>query len=73
MAKKHEKHDKSGDHGEGNHNGHNHAAANGHMDEIEYAPLAQDTRAWGQTLAITGVRLIDGTGDDPIERATVMR
>ncbi len=74
MAKKHEKHDKSDDHehGKDNHDGHNHAAANGHVDEIEYAPLAQPARPWGQTLAITGVRLIDGSGADPIERATVI-
>ncbi|HEY7339831.1 MAG TPA: amidohydrolase family protein [Ktedonobacterales bacterium] len=72
MAKKHEKHDKSDDHGKGNRN---HAGANGHMGEVgevEYAPLAQPARAWGQTLAITGVRLIDGTGADPIEQATVV-
>ena len=75
MAKKHEKHDKSddhGNHGKGNLDGHTHAAANGHVDEVEFAPLAQAARPWGQTLAITGVRLIDGTGGDPIERATVI-
>ncbi len=78
MAKKHEKHDKNDRHGKDGHDEHNHehnhTAANGHMGEgeIEYAPLGQTASAWGQTLAITGVRLIDGTGADPVERATVV-
>jgi imidazolonepropionase-like amidohydrolase len=69
MAKKHEKHDKSGKNGKSEQD---HVVANGHGYELEHAPLAPNARSWGQTLAITGVRLIDGTGVDPIEQATVV-
>lgn len=81
MAKKHERHDKDhkgdsdADHGKSGKGEHNHAAANGHagdIGEVGYAALPQTVSAWGQTLAITGVRLIDGTGADPVERATVV-
>ena len=34
--------------------------------------MAPTASAWGKTIAITGVRLIDGTGADPVERATVV-
>jgi imidazolonepropionase-like amidohydrolase len=69
MAKKHDKHDKH-DHD------HYHAASNGH-DDHDHLPVAQSagvapSSAWGKTIAITGVRLIDGSGGDPLERATVI-
>src|SRR6185312_2857779 len=37
-----------------------------------YGAAPPTASAWGRTFAITGVRLIDGTGADPVERATVV-
>jgi imidazolonepropionase-like amidohydrolase len=76
MAKKHEKHDhdhKDGANGKGEHSQHFHAA-NGHgqLGAISVGDTAQAGSPWGTSVAITGVRLIDGTGTDPIERATVV-
>ncbi len=75
MAKKHEKHDKGDKHDKDGSNGkgeQNHVAGNGHIGEIHYGAVAPTASAWGKTVAITGVRLIDGTGAEPVERATVV-
>lgn len=78
MAKKHDKHEKGekGDkhekHDKGDRIEHDLAAANGHFTALQYEDADQPASAWGGTVAITGVRLIDGTGADPVERATVV-
>lgn len=72
MAKKHEKHEKGDKHDKDGKNGQSQVADNGHIGEIQYGAAPQTAGAWGKTVAITGVRLIDGTGADPVERATVV-
>lgn len=67
---KHDKHEDHEDHG-GDHSEHL-AAGNGHIGAAQSGGGAEKTRPWGQAVAITGVRLIDGTGADPVERATVV-
>ena len=37
-----------------------------------YAGTLAPSRPWEGALAITGVRLIDGTGADPIDNATIV-
>ena len=78
MAKKHDKHDKheghekDGRHEQHEQHEHSHTMGNGHLDATPFDGATEMARGWGQTLAITGVRLIDGTGADPLERATVV-
>ena len=88
MAKNHDKHDKDGKDGKdgkdpktGKHDKDGKrdrdarsyaasSASNGHNGSAWSSEQAGG--AWGGTVAITGVRLIDGTGADPLERATVV-
>src|SRR5215467_5565161 len=64
---RHEKHD---------HNGHDDAfvqsaSASGDASELYPGTLLR-ARPWEGALAITGVHLIDGTGADPVEDATII-
>ena len=73
MAKKHDKHDKHDNDGQHDHgHEHSHTMGNGHLAATPFDGATETARGWGQPLAITGVRLIDGTGADPVERATVV-
>ncbi|HEU5348242.1 MAG TPA: amidohydrolase family protein [Ktedonobacterales bacterium] len=75
MAKKHDKqdkHDKHDKHSNDSNGAESRVAGNGHLEAISSSSPAQKPSGWGKTVAITGVRLIDGTGADPLERATVI-
>ena len=82
MAKNHDKRDKHDkpdkDDADGKHDmreKRNKGAHNGHAGATRYFDAADPSRtndAWGGRLAITGFRLVDGTGADPLERATVV-
>lgn len=69
---KHEKHDHSDKHDHADNSEQHQLVGNGHLGAIQQSATPQTAGAWGGTVAITGVRLIDGTGADPVERATVI-
>ncbi len=70
------KHDKHSKHEKHEHNGHDAASmqvtATTSATSDFYPGTLLPSRPWGGPLAITGVRLIDGTGADPIDNATIV-
>src|SRR5690242_13469100 len=70
------KHDKHSKHEKHTHNGHDDAFAQAQATTSVASDLYPGTivpqQPWEGALAITGARLIDGTGADPIDNATII-
>ncbi len=73
---KHHKHDKRNGHDDGHGNGdvrlHVAGAASSVSATSTYAGLDSGARAWDGPVAIVGATLIDGSGADPVDDATIL-
>jgi imidazolonepropionase-like amidohydrolase len=74
MADKHDKADKADKHHKhnGKQNGKHAAAGAAAASAITYAGLDSGAQTWSGPVAIVGARLVDGTGADPVDDATLL-